>query len=125
MACSASRHFRKTPNTTLVRSRKQHRDEVGACPNWKHAPKKFNASPNNICVPRSTLKQPDHKKCSRDRHFSDKTEIVDEVVAQGLADMATGFRTEAGVFAFGTRERIIAVGQAIRPSPLASPPCSA
>jgi AcrR family transcriptional regulator len=45
------------------------------------------------------------------RHFADKTEIINEVVAQGFVDMATRFRTEAGAFAAGTRERIIAVGQ--------------
>jgi AcrR family transcriptional regulator len=45
------------------------------------------------------------------RHFSDKTEIVNEVVAQGFVDMTALFRTEAGAFAVGTPERIIAVGQ--------------
>jgi AcrR family transcriptional regulator len=45
------------------------------------------------------------------RHFADKTEIIDEVVAQGFVDMATRFRTAAEVFPPGARDRIIAVGQ--------------
>jgi AcrR family transcriptional regulator len=45
------------------------------------------------------------------RHFADKTEIVNTVVAQGFSDMTNRFRTASGAFAPGTRDRIIAVGQ--------------
>lgn len=45
------------------------------------------------------------------RHFADKTEIINEVVAQGFVDMTTRFRTAAEVFAPGARDRIIAVGE--------------
>lgn len=45
------------------------------------------------------------------RHFADKTEIINEVVAQGFVDMAARFRTAAKVHAPGARDRIIAVGQ--------------
>ena len=45
------------------------------------------------------------------RHFADKTEIINEVVAQGFVDMTTRFRTAAEVFAPGERGRIVAVGQ--------------
>lgn len=45
------------------------------------------------------------------RHFSDKTEIINEVVATGFVDMANRVRAAAGAFAPGARDRIIAVGQ--------------
>lgn len=45
------------------------------------------------------------------RHFSDKTQIINEVVAQGFADMTGRFRTAASAFPPGARERIVMVGQ--------------
>jgi AcrR family transcriptional regulator len=45
------------------------------------------------------------------RHFSDKNEIITEVVAQGFHDMATRSRAAAEVFPRGARDRILAVGQ--------------
>jgi AcrR family transcriptional regulator len=45
------------------------------------------------------------------RHFADKTEIINEVVAQGFVDMATRFRAATSGFPAGARDRIIAVGQ--------------
>lgn len=45
------------------------------------------------------------------RHFADKTQIINEVVAQGFGDMTTRFQVEAGAFPPGSRDRIIAVGQ--------------
>ncbi len=45
------------------------------------------------------------------RHFADKTEIINEVVAQGFADMTTRFRAATEAHAPGARDRIIAVGQ--------------
>lgn len=45
------------------------------------------------------------------RHFADKTEIINEVVAQGFVDMATRFRAATAPHAPGARDRIIAVGQ--------------
>ncbi len=45
------------------------------------------------------------------RHFSDKNEIIAEVVAQGFHDMATRSRAAAEVFPRGARDRILAVGQ--------------
>jgi AcrR family transcriptional regulator len=56
-----------------------------------------------------------------DRHFSDKTEIINEVVAQGFVDMTARFRTEAGAFAVGTRDRIVAVGQVYLTFAIAEP----
>lgn len=44
------------------------------------------------------------------RHFSDKTEIVNEVVVQGFKDMTDRFRTAASAFPPGAREQILAVG---------------
>lgn len=45
------------------------------------------------------------------RHFSDKTQIINEVVAQGFADMSNRFRTAAETFPPASRDRIVAVGQ--------------
>ena len=45
------------------------------------------------------------------RHFADKTEILNEVVAQGFVDMHERFRSAAGRFAPGAPERIVAVGE--------------
>jgi AcrR family transcriptional regulator len=45
------------------------------------------------------------------RHFADKTEIINEVVAQGFVDMSQQFRTAATAFPAGARDRIIAVGR--------------
>ncbi len=45
------------------------------------------------------------------RHFADKTEIINEVVAQGFVDMTNRFRKAAGAFEPGARERITAVGE--------------
>jgi AcrR family transcriptional regulator len=55
------------------------------------------------------------------RHFSDKTQIVTEVVAQGFADMARRFRTATGRFAPGTPDRIVAVGEVYLAFALAEP----
>lgn len=55
------------------------------------------------------------------RHFADKTEIVNEVVAQGFVDMATRFRTAAAAFAPGARDRIVAVGQVYLTFAIAEP----
>jgi AcrR family transcriptional regulator len=45
------------------------------------------------------------------RHFADKTEIINEVVALGFVDMATRFHAATGPYPPGARDRIIAVGQ--------------
>jgi AcrR family transcriptional regulator len=45
------------------------------------------------------------------RHFADKGEIVNEVVAQGFVDMTVRARAEAEVFPPGAPERILAVGR--------------
>lgn len=45
------------------------------------------------------------------RHFADKGEIINEVVAQGFIDMTHRARTEAEAFAPGAPDRIVAVGQ--------------
>ncbi len=45
------------------------------------------------------------------RHFSDKNEIIAEVVAQGFHDMVTRSRAAAHVFPRGARDRIMAVGR--------------
>lgn len=55
------------------------------------------------------------------RHFSDKTEIINEVVAQGFVDMTTRFRHEAGAFAPGAPERIVAVGRVYLSFAIAEP----
>lgn len=44
------------------------------------------------------------------RHFADKTEIMNEVVAQGFADLTERFRGAVKDFAPGTRDRILAIG---------------
>lgn len=45
------------------------------------------------------------------RHFADKTEIINAVVAQGFADMTARFHEATEAFPEGAAERIIAVGQ--------------
>lgn len=45
------------------------------------------------------------------RHFTDKTEIINEVVAQGFVDMTERFQAATAPFEKGARGRIIAVGQ--------------
>jgi AcrR family transcriptional regulator len=45
------------------------------------------------------------------RHFADKTEIINEVVAQGFIDMTDRFRAATTPFPKGANERIVAVGQ--------------
>lgn len=45
------------------------------------------------------------------RHFADKTEIINEVVAQGFVDMLARFRAAAGSYLPGSQQRILAVGQ--------------
>lgn len=45
------------------------------------------------------------------RHFADKTEIINEVVAQGFVDMADRFRAATAAFPAGAADRIVAVGQ--------------
>lgn len=45
------------------------------------------------------------------RHFADKGEIVNEVIAQGFADMTNRARAGAAAFATGDRARIVALGQ--------------
>lgn len=45
------------------------------------------------------------------RHFADKNEIINEVVAQGFIDMAQLAKAAAEVFEPGARERIVAVGR--------------
>jgi AcrR family transcriptional regulator len=45
------------------------------------------------------------------RHFADKGEIINEVVAQGFHDMAARARAEAEVFPRGSQGRILAVGR--------------
>ncbi|MFC3183199.1 TetR/AcrR family transcriptional regulator [Cypionkella sinensis] len=45
------------------------------------------------------------------RHFADKTEIINEVVAQGFTDMTNRFREAIKPLAPGDPRRIIAVGQ--------------
>lgn len=45
------------------------------------------------------------------RHFADKAEIINEVVAQGFIDMTNWARTEAEAFPPGAPERILAVGR--------------
>lgn len=45
------------------------------------------------------------------RHFADKTEIINEVVAQGFTDMTNRFREAIKSLAPGDPGRIIAVGQ--------------
>ena len=45
------------------------------------------------------------------RHFADKGEIINEVVAQGFIDMTRRARAGAEVFALGAPERIVAVGR--------------
>lgn len=45
------------------------------------------------------------------RHFADKTEIINEVVAQGFVDMTDRFRAATAPFPKGANERIVAVGQ--------------
>jgi AcrR family transcriptional regulator len=44
------------------------------------------------------------------RHFADKSQIINEVVAQGFIDMANRARAEAEAFQPGAPERILAVG---------------
>ncbi|MGL4235003.1 TetR/AcrR family transcriptional regulator [Tabrizicola sp.] len=55
------------------------------------------------------------------RHFSDKTQIINEVVAQGFVDMTNRFRTAAGAFEPGSRDRILAVGQVYLAFAMAEP----
>lgn len=45
------------------------------------------------------------------RHFADKGQIINEVVAQGFIDMANRARAEAEVFPPGAPDRIVAVGR--------------
>lgn len=45
------------------------------------------------------------------RHFADKGEIINEVVAQGFIDMTRRAQTEAEVFLPGAPDRILAVGR--------------
>lgn len=45
------------------------------------------------------------------RHFSDKTEIINEVAAQGFVDMRNRLRVVAAGFPPGAPERIIALGE--------------
>lgn len=45
------------------------------------------------------------------RHFSDKTEILNEVAAQGFADMGNRLREMAAAFPAGAPDRLRAVGQ--------------
>jgi AcrR family transcriptional regulator len=45
------------------------------------------------------------------RHFSDKTQILSEVIAQGFVDMSNRFRMATEAFPPGSRDRIVAVGQ--------------
>jgi AcrR family transcriptional regulator len=45
------------------------------------------------------------------RHFADKGEIINEVVAQGFKDMAYRAKTEAEAFPPGAPDRIVAVGR--------------
>ena len=45
------------------------------------------------------------------RHFADKNEIINEVVAQGFIDMASRARAEAEAFPPGAPDRILAVGR--------------
>jgi AcrR family transcriptional regulator len=45
------------------------------------------------------------------RHFSDKTEILNEVAAQGFADMGNRLRVVATAFPPGAPDRLRAVGQ--------------
>lgn len=45
------------------------------------------------------------------RHFADKTEILNEVAAQGFADMGTRLREATAAFPPGAPERLQAVGQ--------------
>jgi AcrR family transcriptional regulator len=55
------------------------------------------------------------------RHFADKTEIINEVVAQGFVDMTNRFRVATEPHAQGARERIIAVGQVYLSFAIAEP----
>jgi AcrR family transcriptional regulator len=55
------------------------------------------------------------------RHFADKTEIINEVVAQGFVDMTNRFRAATEPHAPGARERIIAVGQVYLSFAIAEP----
>lgn len=45
------------------------------------------------------------------RHFADKTEIINEVVAQGFLDLANRFRAATSAFPAGNADRILAVGE--------------
>lgn len=55
------------------------------------------------------------------RHFADKSEIINEVVAQGFVDMKDRFRAATEPHAPGARERIIAVGQVYLSFAIAEP----
>lgn len=55
------------------------------------------------------------------RHFADKGEIINEVVAQGFLDMTHRAQTEAETFPPGAPDRIVAVGQVYLSFAIAEP----